>query len=176
MLTGPPGEATPYAVYWPTTIPSDLVPARVLIEDQAVSVSSVAPPGQVEVTPTRVSLPPAPSGPAVSMPLGNVVGARSGDKGGNANLGVWGRTAEAYAWLDSFLTIERLKQLIPESAPLEVERFELPNLLAMNFVIHGLLGEGVASSTRIDPQAKTLGEYLRAKMVEVPAALVRTES
>jgi hypothetical protein len=114
MLTGPPGEATPYAVYWPTTIPAALVPARVQVGDQAAVVSSEAPRGRVEVTPAAVRLPAAPSGPVVSMPLGSVVGARSGDKGGNANLGVWAITPEAYAWMESFLTVERLRQLIPE--------------------------------------------------------------
>ncbi len=106
------------------------------------------------------------------MALGRVAGARSGDKGGNANVGVWTRTPEAYAWLCSYLSAERLSQLLPEALGLEVERHLLPNLLAVNFVIHGLLGEGVSASTRSDPQAKSLGEYLRAKVVDVPEALL----
>jgi hypothetical protein len=108
----------------------------------------------------------------VRAPLGRVAGARSGDKGGNANVGVWARTPEAYAWLCWFLTAERLSQLLPEARGLEVERYLLPNLLAVNFVIQRLLGEGVSSSTRSDPQAKSLGEYLRAKVVDVPEALL----
>jgi hypothetical protein len=75
-------------------------------------------------------------------------------------------------WLASFLTVERLAELLPEVAPLAVERHELPNLRALNFVVEGLLGEGVASSTRLDPQAKGLGEYLRAKVVELPEVLL----
>ncbi len=106
------------------------------------------------------------------LPLGVLFGARSGDKGGNANVGVWARDARAYAWLASFLTEERLRELIPEARDLPVERFELANLLALNFVIVGLLGEGVASSTRTDPQAKTLGEYLRAKLAPIPVELI----
>jgi hypothetical protein len=116
--------------------------------------------------------PPAPGGRTVRAPLGRVVGARSGDKGGNANVGVWARTPEAYAWLRQFLTAERLSQLLPEARGLEVERHLLPNLLAVNFVIQRLLGEGVSSSTRSDPQAKSLGEYLRARVVDVPEALL----
>jgi len=115
---------------------------------------------------------PAPGGETVRAPLGRVAGARSGDKGGNANVGVWARAPETYAWLRQFLTAEKLGQLLPEARGLEVERYELPNLCAVNFVIHGLLGEGVSASTRSDPQAKSLGEYLRAKVVDVPAALL----
>jgi hypothetical protein len=106
----------------------------------------------------------------VKAPLGTIVGARSGDKGGDANLGVWVRTDEAYDWLSSFLTVEKLKELLPEAG--EVDRYELPNLRALNFVLRGLLGEGVASSTRFDPQAKALGEWLRARHVDIPEALL----
>lgn len=106
-------------------------------------------------------------------PLGHVVGARSGDKGGNANVGVWTRDDDAYDWLTWFLTVDRLRELMPtETNGLEVERYELPNLRALNFVLKGLLGRGVAASTRTDPQAKGLGEYLRAKVVDVPAHLL----
>lgn len=108
----------------------------------------------------------------VRAPLGRVIGARSGDKGGNANLGVWTRTDDAYAWLDDFLTVDRLKELMPETRDLVVQRHPLPNIRAINFIIEGLLGEGVASSVRLDPQAKALGEYLRAKLVDVPVGLL----
>lgn len=99
-----------------------------------------------------------------------IVGARSGDKGGDANLGVWARTPEAYEWLQGFLTVEKLKELLPEAD--EVSRYELANLKALNFVLHGLLGDGVASSTRFDPQAKALGEWLRSREVEIPEELL----
>jgi hypothetical protein len=101
-----------------------------------------------------------------------VVGARSGDKGGDANLGVWARTDAGAEWLRGFLTIEELKRLLPECASLDVDRYELPNLRAINFVIHGLLGEGVAASTRFDPQAKALGEWLRSRVVDIPEAVL----
>jgi hypothetical protein len=101
-----------------------------------------------------------------------VIGARSGDKGGDANLGVFARTDAAYAWLANFLTVERLGQLLPETDPLDVERYALPNLRALNFVIKGLLEEGVAASSRIDAQAKSLGEWLRARLVDIPVELL----
>ncbi|MBI2704108.1 MAG: DUF1446 domain-containing protein [Actinobacteria bacterium] len=105
--------------------------------------------------------------------LGLVMGARSGDKGGNANIGVWTRTADAYDWLRWYLTVDRLRELMPaETGGLDIERTPLPNLCALNFVIKGLLGRGVAASTRTDPQAKGLGEYLRAKLVAVPITLL----
>ncbi len=109
-----------------------------------------------------------------ALPLGRIAGARSGDKGGKANVGVWVRSDAEYEWLESYLTVYRFKQLIREAADLPVHRYPLPNLRAVNFVIDGFLGEGVASSTRLDPQAKSLGEYLRAKHVEVPTRLVPT--
>jgi hypothetical protein len=106
------------------------------------------------------------------VPLGLICGARSGDKGGNANVGVWARDRAGYGWLRDYLTVERLRELLTEAADLEVRRFELANLGAVNFVIVGLLGAGVAASTRPDPQAKGLGEYLRSRLVDVPAELL----
>ena len=111
-------------------------------------------------------------GPTIAVPIGRVVGARSGDKGGDANLGVWARTDEAYEWLADFLTTERLRSLLPEIATLRVERYLLPNLRAINFLLVGYLGEGVSSSNKLDPQAKALSEYFRAKVVYVPEKLL----
>ena len=113
----------------------------------------------------------SPSG-TVRVPLGRVFGARSGDKGGNANVGVWARDERAYRFLDGFLTLQRFRELIPEARELRVDRYALPNLLALNFVVVGLLGEGVSSSTRVDPQAKGLGEWLRARVVDLPVELL----
>ncbi len=112
-------------------------------------------------------------GETARVALGAIVGARSGDKGGNANLGVWVRTAEQFGWLEGYLTVERLAELLPFTAGLKVERFELPNLLALNFVVHGLLGRGVAASPRLDAQAKALGEELRAGLADIPRRLLR---
>jgi hypothetical protein len=109
------------------------------------------------------------------VPLGSIAGARSGDKGGNANVGVWVETDAAYAWLSRGLTVEKFQDLLPETRNFEVERYDLPNIRALNFVVRGLLGEGVAAGTRQDPQAKGLGEWLRARHVNIPLALLEEE-
>ncbi len=170
--TGPSG-ARPYGIYRPAVIDADLVPQLVSVAGgQPTVVESVAPGGRVDVPepPGRTGA-DMPGGDLVDVPLGRVVGARSGDKGGHANLGVFARTDEAWAWLDGFLTTERLAELLPETAPLQVERHRLPGLRALNFVIRDLLEEGVAASTRQDAQAKGLGEWLRSRVVPVPATL-----
>ncbi|MGH3455419.1 MAG: AtuA-related protein, partial [Nocardioidaceae bacterium] len=111
------------------------------------------------------------------VPLGTLALARSGDKGGDANVGVWiganhPRRDAAYGWLVRLLTPDRVRELLPEAKDLDVETYPLPNLYAVNVVIRGLLGDGVAASTRIDPQAKALGEWLRARHVDVPEELL----
>jgi hypothetical protein len=172
--SGGPGPGSPYGVYWPTLIPSELAPMSVtMLSGGTTVVDNTEPrlPG-AEVVAPRVELPPAPDGAPTRVPLGRLFGARSGDKGGNANVGIFARSAEAYAWLASYLTADRLHELLPDTRPYEVERYELPNLWALNFVVKGLLEEGVAASSRQDGQAKGLGEYLRAKYVDLPASLL----
>jgi Acyclic terpene utilisation family protein AtuA len=175
-LSGGAREARPYGVFRPALVPADLVPQRVVVltTGERTAVDSTAPraAGAVEVDPAPGPAAGAPGGPTVRAPLGRVVGARSGDKAGNANLGVFARSDESWAWLDEFLTVDRLRELLPETADLAVDRHRLANLRALNFVIHGLLQEGVAASTRQDAQAKSLGEWVRARMVDLPAALV----
>jgi hypothetical protein len=116
--------------------------------------------------------PAGPAGLLSDIPLGRLCGARSGDKGGDANVGLWATSPRAYAWLREYLTAERLRDLLIEAADLPIDRYELPNLLALNFVIHGLLAPGVSGTTRPDAQAKGLGEYLRSRVVPVPADLL----
>jgi hypothetical protein len=193
-LTAPPGAATAYGVYWPALVPADLVvPTVVRPDGTRVDVphhihrapdgpavidgadASLAP--GVTVAPDTAEPVPAPArtpaaGATVRLPLGTIIGARSGDKGGNANVGLWARSDEAWVWLDAELTLDRFRELLPESGDLVVQRHAFPNLRALNFVVVGLLGEGVASSTRPDPQAKGLGEYLRSRSVDLPAHLV----
>jgi hypothetical protein len=106
------------------------------------------------------------------VPLGRVAGARSGDKGGDANVGVWVRDERAYSWLVSTLTVDTVRELLPEAASLPVTRHLLPNLHAVNFVIEGILGDGVAAGARFDPQAKALGEWLRARSLNIPVSLL----
>ncbi len=174
FCTTPPTDASPFGVYWPTLVPADVVRQAVVLEDGtriAVLPTKSEPTGAVEKPQPTAAASVSP-GPTQSAPLGAIFGARSGDKGGNANVGVWARDQQGYDWLAGFLTVEQFKRLIPESAELEVRRYDLPNLKALNFVVVGLLGEGVASSTRFDPQAKSLGEYLRSRAVELPQSLL----
>jgi Acyclic terpene utilisation family protein AtuA len=171
--TTPPTAESEFGVYWPTLVPADLITHRVTTSDGQSRV--VARPPSVDGAIRRVTTPPtAPTadGPTVRVPLGRIAATRSGDKGGNANVGVWVKNPAAYDWLRAYLGVERLRELIPEAADLEVERYDLANLRALNFVIVGLLGEGVAASTRPDPQAKGLGEYLRSRFVELPVHLL----
>ena len=100
--------------------------------------------------------------------FGSLYGTRSGDKGGCANLGVWAKTQDAYSYLYEFLSVEKLKELLPDLKQYEIDRYELPNILSLNFYVHDILQDGVSSSTRLDGQAKSLGEYLRAKDIEIP--------
>lgn len=184
FTTTPPSEARAYGVYWPTLIPAQQVlPRAVLPGGETVTVplpGSISRDGEQE--PARPDPRPAPR-PAnvaderdtVRLPLGRVAAARSGDKGGNANIGVWVRTPSAYPWLVKTLTPERVAELVPEARGLAVSVWPLANILGVNIVIAGLLGDGVASSTRMDPQAKALGEYLRSRIVEIPRALVKQE-
>lgn len=168
----PPGPAKPFAVFWPTTIPRSEILPIVHMDGDETPVPETEPGEWREATVPRLDPPPAPVADTALVPLGMVLGARSGDKGGHANLGVFARSEAAHGWMHEFLTVDRLKQLLPDLAHLEVERFDLPRLRAVNFLIHRLLDEGVASTLRVDPQAKGLGEYLRAKLVEVPLPLL----
>ncbi len=174
-MTAPPGPATPVAVFWPALVPAELVREEVTVGGRPVA--SVRPPSTAipeSDEPTDGGEYDAGPTPMVMVTLGIVAGARSGDKGGNANLGVWGRSPNAAAWLIESLTTQRLRALLPETDGLQIYRYEFPNLGAVNFVIHGLLGEGVAASTRVDPQAKGLGEFVRTRELEIPVTVVES--
>ena len=176
--TAPPGEGTPYGVYWPTTVEREHVAARVRVDGADIPLR----PFLRAETATLVSSPEMAltdvrSGETVDVPLGTLAGARSGDKGGDANIGLWIPAAvphpdEAYAWLVGFLDEDRVRSLLPEAAYLAIDVHRLPNLRAVNVVIHGLLGRGVSQNARSDPQAKGLGEHLRARVVAIPAHLL----
>ena len=105
--------------------------------------------------------------------FGKIFGTRSGDKGGCANLGVWAKSQDAYSFLFEFLTVKKLKELMPDLDEYQIDRYELPNILSLNFYVHGILQDGVSSSTRMDGQAKSLGEYLRAKKINFPEQLLK---
>lgn len=170
---GGPSGGRPYGVYRPASVPARLVPQTVsILGGGSTVIDSVAPAGRVDVVAAAGPEVAVPEGPTRPAPIGTIVGARSGDKGGNANLGVFVRSDPAWAWLDAYLTVERLQDLLPETADLAVRRHRLPAIRSLNFVIIGLLQEGVAASTRQDGQAKSLGEWLRARVVEIPESLL----
>jgi hypothetical protein len=191
----PPTGASAFGVYWPALIPAALVTQEVHLPDgstqpvrppqhpsqtppapQAGSTPPPQPAGPPEsqvAAPANPATPSEPAGRTENIPLGRLCGARSGDKGGAANVGLWAVSPRAYEWLRGFLTADRLRELLTEAAGLEIDRYELPNLLAVNFVIHGLLAPGVSGTTRPDAQAKGLGEYLRSRIVPVPADLLQ---
>ncbi|QNE75737.1 acyclic terpene utilization AtuA family protein [Streptomyces finlayi] len=176
-VTAPPGKGAPYGVF-----EADFVPAAE-VEQVAVLPDGgrvrVAEPAETRVLAALAepALPPAlPVQATRRVPLGRIAGARSGDKGGDANVGVWVRDDEAWRWLAHELTVERFKELLPETGPLTVVRHVLPRLRALNFVVHGLLGEGVAAQARFDPQAKAVGEWLRSRCLPVPVSLLDTSA
>ena len=171
--TTPPTSATEFGIYWPTVVPAELVEHVVVHGD---GTRELIPHG-IEVADPFTHTASLRSrttdfGPTTRRPLGTVVAARSGDKGGNANVGVWTDTPERWAWLHAHLTVERFHELVRDAAGLVVHRYEFPNLMALNFVIVGFLGEGVASCTKTDPQAKGLGEFVRALYTDIPDKLV----
>ncbi len=170
-MSGGPGAGSVFGVYRPATVPAALVPQYVHLDGRTTQIDSVNPAGQ----PIEVDVAPAaeaPAGPTEPMPIGRIVGTRSGDKGGDANLGVYARNDAGWAWLDATLTVDLLRQLLPETADLAIERYRFPAIRSLNFVIRGLLEEGVAASTRQDGQAKALGEWLRARVLDIPVAAV----
>jgi hypothetical protein len=171
-LTAPPGDATPYGVFTDAYVDAtDVDHVAVLSDGTRIRVDAAAETAALADVP-EPPLPEPLDGPTRLVPLGAVIGARSGDKGGSANVGVWARSDDAWSWLANALTVDELRRLLPETEALPVTRHVLPNLRALNFVIDGLLGEGVASQARFDPQAKALGEWLRSRHVDIPEALL----
>jgi hypothetical protein len=168
-MTAPPGRGAPYGVFEPGYVDAALVPHRVTQPD-GVTVSIEPSPLRAAAAVDGDSPPPVRRdfGPTSVAPLGTIAGARSGDKGGSANIGVWVRSDDEFAWLNQTLTSELLGELLPEVAELTIRRYALPNLRAVNFVIEGVLGRGVADNVRFDPQAKGMGEWLRSRPVPIP--------
>jgi len=172
-VTAPPADGSPYGVYTAAYVDAKVVPhvavlpggLRVDVEPAARNepLADVDEPGLPE---------PLPAGPTRRAPLGAVIGARSGDKGGMANVGVWARSEPAWRWLAHTLTVDAFRLLLPEAGQLPVRRHVLPNLWALNFVVDDILGQGVASQARFDPQAKALGEWLRSRHVDIPEELL----
>ncbi|MBB3602081.1 hypothetical protein FHT40_001714 [Mycolicibacterium sp. BK556] len=171
--TAPPGDGQVYGVFTAGYVPADTVAQVAVLPDGTRT--EIAPAAEtLELADfDALSLPdPLDVGPTRRLPLGTIAGARSGDKGGAANVGVWVRTDEQWRWLAHTLTIDALRELLPETEDLPVSRYLLPNLRAVNFVIDGILGQGVAYQARFDPQAKGLGEWLRSRHLDIPEAIL----
>jgi len=182
-MTGPPAAPTPYGIYRPEYVDRTAVTHTVVHADGRKEV--VADPtefGEVDETAGRRPSPytAPPDQLTRRMPLGSFVHARSGDKGGDANLGLWvahdrvseQKYADRVTWLTKLITPKKIRELVPEAADLDVEVFVLPNLGGVNVLIRGLLGDGVAASTRFDPQAKGLGEWVRSRYVHIQEGLL----
>lgn len=172
-LTAPPGNGAPYGVFTAGYVGAAEVPHVAVLPDgtsrdvpQASDTKELEPLQEPELPSAR------PEEPTIRVPLGTIAAARSGDKGGNANVGVWVRSDDEFSWLAAALTVDQLKVMLPEAKGLTVTRHVLPHLRAVNFVIEGILGQGVASQARFDPQAKGLGEWLRSRHIDIPETLV----
>ncbi len=178
FFTSAPSGAQGVARYWPTTVAASAVVPRVECEGTVVVPTPAPAAGPFHAPPARAGSASHGQGVAAAtdeltrVPLGVLVGARSGDKGGDANLGLWADEDDVAAWLQADFTSAALRALLPELAEYEMDRYPLPNLRAVNFVVHGILGWGVASNLRLDTQAKGLGELVRSRTIEVPASLV----
>ncbi len=191
-LKNPPGSGNQFGIYWPTLIPKGLVTPVIYLDLNKTEYLDITLKGQDSVYEETIEMDNSKITPSLQekssaklsqiktqkLPLGTLIGARSGDKGGNANVGFWAKSKEVYGWLVDFLTVEKIYELMGELKIdndnfLKVDRYILENIFAVNFVIHRLLGRGVASSLREDPQAKSLGEYFLAQVVEIPNELLQ---
>ncbi len=186
FFTSAPSSAQAVARYWPTTIAAAAVTAHIQCDDETIAPS---PPPQwdvgargatadaIAVAPIPVPTPglvASPGEATISVPLWVLVGGRSGDKGGDANIGLWADSEPVAEWLCQCFDIAQFKEALPEAAPFDVSRYPLTNLRAVNFVVHGILGWGVASNLRLDTQAKGLAELLRSRTVVVPSRLLQS--
>ena len=171
--TTPPGDGQVYGVFTPGYVPAGEV-QHVAVRPDGTRTAIPAAAETLELADTEIPALPEPLAPGSTrrLPLVTIAGARSGDKGGAANIGVWVRTADQWRWLAHHLTTDALRELLPETKELAVTRHLLPKLRAVNFVIEGILGKGVAYNARFDPQAKGLGEWLRGRHVDIPEEIL----
>jgi Acyclic terpene utilisation family protein AtuA len=173
-LTAPPSKATPAILHWPSLISFENITHQMVINEEVHTIKTKrfqSDVGLQQSIETSADNDPFASIPTTKVEFGRLFATRSGDKGGNANLGVWAKDKEHFLFLNHYLTTPKLKELLPDMEKFEIERYVLPNLFALNFYIKGVLEDGVAASLRSDPQAKTMGEYLRAKVIEIPKTL-----
>ena len=169
-----PKSSGPVIVYWPALIDSKHVKEKVHIDGKEIEVLPTTQLDFEEIYYQRepFNIEEINMTDQLEIFFGDLFGTRSGDKGGCANLGVWAKNKNTYSFLYNFLTVERIKELMPDLNKYKIERFELPNIYSLNFYIHDILQDGVSSNNRKDSQAKSLGEYLRAKKILVPKEIV----
>ena len=163
----------PVIVYWPALVESKHIKEVVHLNDEVFEITPTSELGLDDIYYQKepVDILPCPEDELEKIAFGRIFGTRSGDKGGCANLGVWAKTDIAFSFLSSYLSVEKLKELLPDLSEFKIERYDLPNIKSLNFYIHGILEDGISSNNRKDGQAKSLGEYLRAKHIEVPKIL-----
>ena len=164
-----------YIEYWPALVNSKYIKEHIHIDGKVID---VIPTSQMDLEEKYYQKVPYENNKLDANNFkeeyfGKIFGTRSGDKGGCANLGVWAKSQDAYSFLFEFLTVKKLKELLPDLDEFQIDRYELPNILSLNFYVHGILQDGISSSTRMDGQAKSLGEYLRAKKINFPEQLLK---
>ena len=164
----------PVINYWPALVDSKFIKEIVNIDDKQIE---VLPTSQLEFEESYYQKEPIKIEKIdikneKEIYFGDIYGTRSGDKGGCANLGIWAKNDQTFSFLYNFLTVEQLKKLLPDLKDFKIERYELSNIYSLNFYIHEILQDGVSSNNRKDSQAKSLGEYLRAKKIKVPEAII----
>jgi len=180
-LGGMPGfhaeAGPPFAMrvdFWPTLIRQSEIKQQVVLDDGHVI--DIAPPPTAAFHPKdRAAAKQAParlSGPTRRVPLGEIIHARAGDKGGNLNLGVWARRPEAWDWIRATLTDHKMAQLLVLREDVSVERHELGNLHGLLFVLRGYFGASAAGCAILDNLGKGVGEFLRTQLVEAPVELL----
>ena len=175
----PPGPGTPFIRYWPALIDSKHVYEKIHFsgEEHIIRPTCIDYPGQTtKRNAVNIEIEKASYDELENIPLGRIIGARSGDKGGCANLGIWTKTNEAYSFIYHYLTVKQLRKLLPDLNDYEIERYDFPNIKSLNFYIKGILEDGASSNTKVDALAKSLGEYLRAKYVNVPKQLLNGDN
>jgi Acyclic terpene utilisation family protein AtuA len=150
------------------------LPHQVVFPDKTIEIKhhGITQPalGKRPSTETANPVPLESFGPTKPSPLGAVAHGRSGDKGDNCNVGLFARNQEEFAWLQNFLTVPRMKELLGEDyhESITVERCEFPYVMAVHYRLLDFLGGGAASSTRIDMLGKGVAEYIRSKVVDIP--------
>ena len=169
-----PKSSGPVIIYWPALVDSKYITEKVHIDGKEIEVVPTSQLDYEEIYYQRepISIDDVEISDQKEIYFGDLFGTRSGDKGGCANLGVWAKNNLSYSFLYNFLTIEKLKELLPDLSEYKIERFELPNINSLNFYIHDILEDGVSSNNRKDGQAKSLGEYLRVKKILVPDSIL----